>query len=163
MIALKNILVATDFSKPSEPALEYGRELARTFGATLHVLHVLEWVPGYIVDAGYVAFPDLEKEIEDAARKELGDLVTDDDRRTLNAKTILRTFRSPAAAIAEYAKEAGIDLIVVGTHGRSALARVLLGSVAENVVRIAPCPVLTVRSPEHDFLLPDALTTVAKA
>jgi universal stress protein A len=56
-----------------------------------------------------------------------------------------------------------IDLIVMGTHGRGALAHVVLGSVAERVVRLAPCPVLTVRNPEHEFVRPDALTVAARA
>ena len=63
----------------------------------------------------------------------------------------------------QYATEHGIDLIVMGTHGRKALGHLLVGSVAERVVRAAPCPVLTVRHPEHEFLVPDALVAVAKA
>jgi nucleotide-binding universal stress UspA family protein len=60
----------------------------------------------------------------------------------------------------EYAKNANIDLIVIGTHGRGAWSQVVMGSVAEKVVRTAPCPVLTVRHPEHEFLMPDALQVV---
>ena len=69
----------------------------------------------------------------------------------------------PAHAITEYAKEAAVDLIVLGTHGRGAVAHLLMGSVAERVVRTAPCPVLTVRHPEHEFVLPDALVAFAGA
>ena len=65
--------------------------------------------------------------------------------------------------IADYAEESDVDLIVMGTHGRGLLAHVFMGSVAERVVRIAPCPVLTVRNPEHEFVFPDALQTVAAA
>ena len=64
---------------------------------------------------------------------------------------------SPAAAIVDYARREQIDLIVMGTHGRGGVAHLLMGSVAERVVRTAPCPVLTVRHPEHEFVLPDAL------
>ena len=70
---------------------------------------------------------------------------------------------APAVAIADYARQHGIDLIVMGTHGRGAVAHVLLGNVAERVVRTAPCPVLTVRNQEHEFVLPDALVAVSKA
>ena len=76
---------------------------------------------------------------------------------------MLETSDSPAAAIATYAKSADIDLIVLGTHGRSAVEQLLVGSVAERVVRTAPCPVLTVRHPEREFVLPDSAETVAHA
>jgi len=73
------------------------------------------------------------------------------------------TSNSPSVAIVDYAKQARVDLIVTGTHGRGAVAHLLMGSVAERVVRTAPCPVLTVRHPEHEFVIPDALVAVAKA
>jgi nucleotide-binding universal stress UspA family protein len=73
------------------------------------------------------------------------------------------TSGSPAYAIVDYAREYDIDLIVMGTHGRGALAQLMMGSVAERVVRIAPCPVLTVRHPEHEFVQPDTLLVVARA
>jgi nucleotide-binding universal stress UspA family protein len=75
---------------------------------------------------------------------------------------VVFTHTSPAIPIADYAKQHAIDLIVMGTHGRGAIAHVLLGNVAERLVRIAPCPVLTVRDPEHEFVLPDALVAVEK-
>ena len=89
--------------------------------------------------------------------------VTDEDRRELKATTVIVTHNSPAIAIADYAKHHAIDLIVLGNHGRGAIAHALLGNVAEHLVRIAPCPVLTVRDPEHEFVLPDALVAVEKA
>ena len=73
------------------------------------------------------------------------------------------TSSATAAAVVQYAREFDIDLIIVGTHGRGAVAHLLMGSVAERVVRTAPCPVLTVRHPEHEFVLPDALTITAQA
>jgi len=87
----------------------------------------------------------------------------DEDRQALGAVGLVITSNSPSAAIVTYARDASIDLIVMGTHGRGAIAQILMGSVAERVVRIAPCPVLTVRHPEHEFVLPDALVAVAKA
>ena len=72
------------------------------------------------------------------------------------------TSNSPATEIVNYARRNGIDLIVMGTHGRGAIAHLLMGSVAERVVRTAPCPVLTVRNPERDFVRPDALVAVSR-
>lgn len=165
MITLKRILVATDFGEPAEAALNYGKELARTFNAHLDVLHVCENVltRGFGIE-GYVAtYPDLQRDVEDAARKQLDSLVSDEDRAMLGARTIVITSNAPAFAIVNYARENGVDLIIMGTHGRGAVAHLLVGSVAERVVRTAPCPVLTVRHPEHDFVLPDALMVAAKA
>jgi nucleotide-binding universal stress UspA family protein len=163
MIRIKNVLVATDFGKTSEVALMYGRELARTFGAKLHVLHVADNITQYSLNSGAILPPELQSEVEDAARGRLEKLLGDDDRRELGAVAVLRTSLTPADCIVEYATEAGIDTIVVGTHGRRALARVLIGSVAERVVRTAPCPVLTVRHPEHEFVVPDVIVAAAKS
>lgn len=164
MIALKHVLVATDFSEPSEVALTYGRHFARMFGATLHVMHVVENVMArFAADAYPVLLPDLQKEVEDAGEKRLMAALTPDDLTELHAVPVVRTSAAPAAAIVEYAKEAGVDLIIMGTHGRGAMAKLLMGSVAERVVRMAGCPVLTVRHPEHEFVLPDALVAVTKA
>jgi len=104
----------------------------------------------------------LQTEVENDARARIDALVTDEDRTQLHAKPIVITSVSPAETIVNYAKEHPIDLVVMGTHGRKALAHLLMGSVAERVVRTAPCPVLTVRHPEHEFLVPDALVAVAK-
>ena len=81
----------------------------------------------------------------------------------MKAKPVLLISSSPAIAIAEYAEESQADLIVMGTHGRNGVTHLLMGSVAERVVRIAPCPVLTVRHPEREFVVPDALVAVATA
>jgi nucleotide-binding universal stress UspA family protein len=165
MIALERILVATDFSAAADAALTYGRALARNFGATLHVLHVAGTVPVavYGAEAYTVSVPELQREIEDGARHELTDLLVDNDARPLPTKPVVIVSDAPALAIVEYAKREKIDLIVTGTHGRGAVAHLLMGSVAERVVRTAPCPVLTVRHPEHEFVVSDALVAVAKA
>lgn len=158
MIALKHVLVATDFSDASGAALEYGRQFTRMFGATLHVMHVVENVMArFAADAYPVLLPDLQREVEESGEKRLLALLTPEDRSQLHAVPIVRTSTSPAAAIVEYAKDADVDLIIMGTHGRGAVAKLLMGSVAERVVRTAACPVLTVRHPEHDFIVPDAL------
>ena len=164
MILLQNILVATDFGEVSETALNYGRDLARTYGATLHVLHAADNVMVQLAAEGAIsAFPGLQTEVENAARERMQRLVTDEDLTQLRAKPVIVTSMGPAETIVQYAKEQAIDLIVMGTHGRKALSHLLMGSVAERVVRTAPCPVLTVRHPEHEFLAPDALVAVIRS
>jgi nucleotide-binding universal stress UspA family protein len=165
MIALKNVLVATDFSEPSTTALEYGRALARTFNASLHVVHVVDnaFLQGMLADAAPANYADLLEELEAAGRRQLDATIGEDDRRELGAKTILLTFTAPAHGIVTYAKKANVDLIVMGTHGRGGWSHLVMGGVAEKVVRTAPCPVLTVRHPEHEFVTPDALQLVERA
>lgn len=164
MIALKSILVATDFGEPSDAALAYGRELARAFGATLHVLHVADDVYVRLGGDAYVAvLPDLQKDVEDAARQKLDELLVDNDPNPVAIKKAVVTSSATALCIVDYARENKVDLIIVGTHGRGAVAHFLVGSVAERVVRTASCPVLTVRQHEHDFVVPDALTTTTQA
>ena len=164
MIRIKNVLVATDFSEPSDAALNYGRELARTFTATLHVLHVADNVSFQYGVEGYSAvLPELQQDVEAAARKQLDGLMTEEDRVALHARPTVITAVAKAAAIVGYAGDHQMDLIVMGTHGRGAISHVLMGSVAERVVRIATCPVLTVHHPEHEFVIPDALVAVARA
>lgn len=165
MIVLKNILVATDFGEAADVALTYARELARTFGSTLHVVHVVDDLgariggfPEYAASLG-----QLQVEEEDAARKRLEALVSDEDRRALHAITALITSQWPARAILDYAHDEHIDAIVVGTHGRGRMAQFFMGSVAERLVRHAACPVLTVRHPEREFVMPDALQVTAHA
>lgn len=163
MIAIKKILVATDFGPASDSALRYGRELARGFGAALHVLHVTEDLFVRAMDGFAAISRQIQEDIERAGRKQTEELLGDDDRRELNARAVTVTSNSPAVAIVDYAKAHTIDLIVLGTNGRGAVAHLFMGSVAERVVRTAPCPVLTVRDPEHEFVLPDALVAVSRA
>ena len=165
MVTLKDVLVATDFGDAAETALNYGRDLARRFGAKLHLVHVvddldarLSFVPGLPIEIGRLQV-DLETEL----RRDLEALLTEEDRRDLRAEAVLLASSVPAAAITSYAHEHGIGLIVVGTHGRGPVAHLFLGSVAERVVRTSPCPVLTVRHPEREFVQPDALVRAAKA
>src|SRR6187399_247414 len=158
MLAIKNVLVATDFSTCSDVALNYGRALAQQFGARLHLMHAVEPIALDAANAGgfVAALPQLQVSVEEAGRAQLEGLLTADDRRALHATTVLVSFASPAPAIVAYAETEQMDLIVVGTHGRTGLSHLLMGSVAEKVVRTAPCPVLTVRNPERDFIVVDA-------
>ena len=163
MIVLKQILVATDYSESAAVALAYGRDLARTFNARLHVFHAVEDVMlRYSPEVGF-ASPDLQKSLEAAAARDLEKLITDDDRRTLAIVPVIRKAASIPAAIVDYAKANAIDLIITGTHGRGAVKHLLMGSVAERVVRTAGCPVLTVHAKERDFIAPDAMVAAAKA
>jgi nucleotide-binding universal stress UspA family protein len=165
MIALKKILVPTDFGEAADAALTYARALARNFDASVDVLHVAEDVSSRMF-AGevYVAVPaTLQKDIEEMARKELDRRLIDNDPNPIVMHRMIITSNAPALSIVNYAKETGADLIVMGTHGRGPLSHLLMGSVAERVVRLAGCPVLVVRHPEHEFVVPDALAVVAKA
>ncbi len=164
MIGPKNILVATDFSAPSDAALAYGRELARTFGASLTVVHVVENLMARAVgpDGILLADPGMQAEVELRAQARLDALLDDEDRRDLDARGRVLVSNTPSVALVDYARDAAIDLIVMGTHGRGAVGHLLMGNVAERVVRTAPCPVLTVRDGERELLRPDALVAVAK-
>lgn len=162
MIALKNILVATDFGEAAGAALTYGRTLARTFGAALHVLHIADDVYMKMGGDSFLAvLPDLQRDVEANASRRLDGLLADHEAMPPRVKKIVVTSAATAMTIVQYAKDNNIDLIIVGTHGRGAVAHLLVGSVAERVVRTAPCPVLTVRHPEHEFIQPD--TTVSAA
>jgi nucleotide-binding universal stress UspA family protein len=159
MIALKNILVATDFSEPAAVALAYGRDLARTFNARLHVVHFVNDVH-YAPELGLVG-AELQKDLERVAWRDLDAIITGDDTRTLPLISDVRTSINAATGIVDYAKTNAIDLIITGTHGRGAVKQLLMGSVAERVVRTAPCPVLTVHAKEREFIAPDALVATA--
>jgi nucleotide-binding universal stress UspA family protein len=158
MIALRNVLVATDFSETSETALTYGRALARAFGARLHLLHVVEDLrAASYADAAIALSPpgEWQDDIERAGRQRLEALVTAEDRQDLRPLTVLITSNSPAKAIIEHASEASIDMIVMGATGRGRVNRMLTGSIADKVIRQAPCPVLTVHHPEREFVTPE--------
>lgn len=154
MLVLRDIVVPVDFEPTSYQALAYARDLARTFGARLHVVHVLE--DAFALPAGtegaLSAFPRLEREMEDDAGGRLNAVLTEEDRRA-GAATAVRLGATPASAIVGYAAEIHADVIVMGTHGRRAPALGMIGSVAEQVVRTASCPVLTLRQHPSDVAL----------
>jgi nucleotide-binding universal stress UspA family protein len=169
MIALKHILVPTDFSDASESAVRYGVALARAFGAKLYLLHVAERqeldvsverqrvVDTFLSEMTAKGVPvGLDESIQHAARELLGGLLSREDQEAVGAEYVLRASGrgGPYVEIVRCARDSSIDLIVMGTHGRGFVAHMLMGSVAEKVVRRAPCPVLTVRHPEHEFIMP---------
>lgn len=149
MIELKRVLATTDFSEYSSEAVDYACTMADKFGAELHLLHVLEKHPSTtpVFGGGLALNPPVEESRQQA---ETALMQVMPDRAAVRA-----TAEGPAfLGIIRYAKEHGIDLIVMGTHGRSGIAHVMIGSVAERVVRKAPCPVMTVRHPKHEFVPP---------
>lgn len=155
MIKIQRILFPTDFSEASKPAQEYACAFADQFGAELHVLYVL---PNDLVMAPEPAMaigltPNFFVEQKAAAEKTLERLIPP---TWAQGKSLHRATRmgNPHVEIGQYAREHDIDLLILGTHGRSALMHLLLGSVAEKVVRTAPCPVLTVRPAGHQFVMP---------
>jgi nucleotide-binding universal stress UspA family protein len=157
MINLKTILVPSDFSDCSDEALHYGLELARRFNASVHLLHVVmdpatqPWgAEGFAAGPLFEAVGEWKKQAEER----LTSLVPETDRDRV---TIVTRVATPYAEILAYAAASNADLIVMGTHGRGGVSHMLLGSIAERIVRRAPCPVLTVRRPEHGFVETEAL------
>jgi nucleotide-binding universal stress UspA family protein len=155
MIDLRHILVPTDFSQSSANALTYGAAFATRFGAELYLLHVVQDLALFIPEAVMVTpplLPPVEQFIaaaRAALERAIGDLAQPEVRIRPEVAE-----GAPFEEIVRFAKERNVDLIVMGTHGHTGLAHLFLGSVAEKVVRRAPCPVLTVRHPEHEFVHP---------
>jgi nucleotide-binding universal stress UspA family protein len=144
-MTIKRILVPTDFGPASTAALIYARELAAATGADLHLLHVVDDLAARFIDFPYAEVGEAQTTMEESARRHIETLLTDDDRRERSARAAVLTSTAPATAIASYARDEHIDLIVMGTHGRAPVVRMFLGAVADRVIRTAPCPVLAVR------------------
>ena len=142
---LNAIMLPTDFSESSDAALDYASALAAETGATLYIVHVADDTPAYVAGYGGFAYaPDVSSAIEREMRERLEEvqpsrLNIDVDRRYLTGAAV--------AQIVDFADRENVDLIVMGTHGRTGVSRVLMGSIAEGVLRKAQCPVLTVKSP----------------
>jgi nucleotide-binding universal stress UspA family protein len=148
-INLRNIMVPTDFTECSQKALSYALSFAKQFGAEILLLHVVESVPAMAQNAL------LQSSMLTAALHEESETRLERWRREITADAPVTTMICdglPWQRIVEVAREKNIELIVAGTGKHSGLARVLLGSTAERIVRHAPCPVLVVREREHDFL-----------
>jgi nucleotide-binding universal stress UspA family protein len=148
MTTPRQILVPTDFSEESNAAKVYATMLAESLGATLHVLHVIAdpLAMGWGVDAAYL--PQLLERTERNVREQLDKVVTAGDREKLGARVAVET-GSPVTKIVEYAGKNGIDLIVMGTHGRGAMERMWVGSVTQGVLQRAACPVVSVQQPRR--------------
>ena len=155
---LKKVLVPVDFSECSKKALQYAIPFAKKFNASLTLLYVVQLDYSY-GEFGAVDYAGMEKDLQQSGAKRLAELAGEEIGGIIQSQTVVKTGR-PATEIAEAAKKLAIDLIIMSTHGHTGLKHVFLGSTTENVVRYAPCPVLTVREHEHEFVnpLPNPLT-----
>lgn len=149
VMPIRQILVPTDFSAPSRAALDYAAEFARPLGAAIDVLHVWEVPvfvpPSMLPDAG-VADLSLIDIYRKNAEASLAEFVAEAKAREIPVRASFAELGPVPHTIAEFARRREYDLIVIGTHGRTGLAHVVIGSVAERVVRSAHCPVLAVRA-----------------
>ena len=155
MIQIQKILNPTDFSEFSNHALCYGCEFANRFGAELHLLHVVD--ESLTLPDPFLGAPVPDAEVHDLERGGRTSIARSPAAGLLDGENpAARAVQIgvPFVEIVRYARQHGIDLIVLGTHGRTGLAHALIGSTAERVIRKAPCPVLTVRPEGHDFIMP---------
>ena len=154
MVTFNEVLVPTDFSDHSLRALDYAVDIARKFSSRITLISVVEPLL-QAVDMSWttVDFDELDRSHREAAAARAAEIVAERVPSDISCE-IVTVMGKPFLEIVKYAKEHNMDLIVMATHGHGALAHTLLGSVAEKVVRKAPCPVLTVRHPEHEFVMP---------
>ncbi len=153
-VQVEKILAPVDFSECSEHALDYALALAQLFEAELVLLHVVElpFLPSYSM----AGVPDLSlpvEQLEETGRQRMEKMLEECRESYPRVEADIRT-GAPFVEVIDFARENEMDLVVMGTHGRSGLKELLIGSVAEKVVRKAPCPVLTVRHPEQSFEMP---------
>jgi nucleotide-binding universal stress UspA family protein len=146
MLALRKILVPTDFTETSDKALDFAIELAQKFNASITVMHAYEIPIIGFPDGSLVATADIASRIQEAGRTGLDAAVKARNGRGVTLESLLREGNA-AEEICTVAAELPADMIVIGTHGRKGIARALLGSVAENVIRTVKTPVLTIHGP----------------
>ena len=154
MIEIKKILFPTDFSEYSNHALKYAMALAESFKAKLLVLHVCEHpIAGSGIEAYHFAVPEYVIDLEQRERKALDGLIAElrEKHLGLDVEPVFIVGKA-YHEIVKTAKESQADVITMATHGSRGLSHLVFGSTAEKVVRLAPCPVLTVKHPEHDFV-----------
>ena len=151
-LALKRILYTTDFSPSADRALEHAYDLARRSGAQLHLFHAVSLPEPDPRDreSHFPGASELRRYRGEVARAALEDLLVDHATEDLDVRREMREGYTPRVIILDYAREIDADLIVQGSQGRTGMERLRLGSVAEQVVRHAPCPVLTVRGDEGE-------------
>lgn len=152
---LNRILVPTDFSDNGENALKYAQNLAEKFGAEIHLLHVIanDTAVAMGSDGFFAVSDEIMQDLHNAVANKLQETAAS---VAGSVKNVVQEIRegAPFSEIIQYAKAKDIDLIVMGTHGRTGISHLLIGSVAEKVVRKARCPVLTVPSDGHEFTMP---------
>jgi nucleotide-binding universal stress UspA family protein len=151
---LKQILVPVDFSDPSQKALRYAVSFAKQFHASLYCLHITE-IPYATGEMGINSvMENYTEQLREQRQAQMEELLRKEIPETIPSKSEIIP-GTPYHEIVRVADENNIDLIVVSTHGKSGLSRILLGSTVERVVRHAPCPVLVVREREHEYHLRD--------
>jgi nucleotide-binding universal stress UspA family protein len=149
MMEIRSILLPTDFSECANYALSYATSLARGAGASIICVHVIEPVVptvGYAGMAEPMPIADISDQLEDSAERELPKIAGCEECSGLRVEEVI-THGDAASEIVRVAKERGVDLIVIASHGRTGLGRIFFGSTAEAVVRHAPCPVRVVKQP----------------
>ena len=151
-INIQRILVPIDFSEHSKNALKYAIPFAQQFHAAIDLIYVVEPTI-YPADFsfGQIGFPNVEEELRTRGGEELEHLMQKEIAGKVPSRNVVRTGK-PFYEINQYALEEHISLIIIATHGHSGMEHMLFGSTAEKVVRKAPCPVLVVRSGEHEFV-----------
>jgi nucleotide-binding universal stress UspA family protein len=147
---VENILFPTDFSEGSFHALPYAVDLTKHYNARLYILHVIYDVAEAttISHIPHISVDELYKEMREWAENEIENCCIEEIRGLPDVKKVVLKGK-PYEEIVRFATEKKIDMIVMGTYGREGLERFIFGSTAERVVRRAPCPVMTVRLPEH--------------
>lgn len=149
---IKSILLPTDFSECGNYALSYAASLARRFGASIICINVIEpIVPtvGYSGMTEPLPIADITEQLEDSAERELPKLAECDECTGIDVEELV-VHGEASSEIVRVAKERQVDLIVISSHGRTGLGRILFGSTAESVVRHASCPVLVVKPPQEE-------------
>lgn len=155
MIKLKKILFPTDFSETSQEASRYALTFAREFKTKLYVLTVVNekvFTEGLNLPR-VISIEELEKEMTEESRKLLMTVYPAEEVEGVEVESVIRK-GNPFLEIIRFAKEEDIDLIIIGTHGHSGFEHIIFGSTAEKVVRKAPCPVLSVRPSQREFVMP---------
>ena len=149
MIEIQKILVPTDFSEYSQHAVKYAVALAQSFKAKLYVVHV--WDQSIAVGPTETFHTEIWVEAEKSEKERLNQVTQGLRTEGIDAESV---FVSGTAyiEIAKTAKELDVDLITLATHGRTGLRHLVFGSTAEKIIRLAPCPVLVVKHPEHEFV-----------
>lgn len=153
MIKIERILFPTDFSAYAKHALKYALDLASERKAKLYILHVIPKLDISVVPGGATyPFAKIYSDMEQEAKKNIHRLVPKRFLEKIEIENII-VRGTPHLEIIKAAKKYTIDLITIATHGRTGISHALLGSTAEKVVRQAPCPVLCVKRPEHEFVV----------
>lgn len=152
MLKIEKILIPTDFSEQSKVAVPYALDMANRYDAELHVIHVFDEAA---LDPMFFSYSEKNaqeffNEVEEGFEAEVESFLDIPGELDVNLYPVLAN-GNPFVEIIRYAKEQDMDMVIIGTHGRTGLSHMLLGSVAEKVIRKAHCPVLAVRSPDFEF------------